>query len=164
MDWDALYRVYSRRMLTYFYKVLGASDDLEDLVSEVFCRAMRFRGEVRKVDSWLFRIAHNVAVDYLRAGGECSDYGLDMVLYEIDVDGDPELRFLDLELALDLMGKMRQLSRRQGIALYMVYGLGMPLAEAAEWMGVTLGTFKAVQHRGIVNMRILCGVIDEIVH
>ncbi|MGH8217798.1 MAG: RNA polymerase sigma factor [Steroidobacteraceae bacterium] len=70
-DWDALYSNQLPRVYNYFRFRIGADADAEDLTSRTFERAWRarerYRRDVAAFSTWLFTIAHNVAVDFLRA-------------------------------------------------------------------------------------------------
>jgi RNA polymerase sigma-70 factor (ECF subfamily) len=57
-----LYRIYSRKILNYLYRMTGSSDEAEDLAQETFVLAYRKIGTVkdpRRFQSWLYRIAQN---------------------------------------------------------------------------------------------------------
>lgn len=67
--WDALVRRHEARVYNYALRLTGNRDDALDLLQDVFLgvyrKLDRFRGESQFV-SWLFRIAHNKAVDMAR--------------------------------------------------------------------------------------------------
>jgi RNA polymerase sigma-70 factor, ECF subfamily len=70
LDWDALYADLAPRVYNYFrFRLAGA--DLEDLTSRTFEKAWRSRARYRRdlagFSTWLFKIAHNVALDHLQA-------------------------------------------------------------------------------------------------
>ena len=66
-----LYARYVHRVTSYFLLRTGSREDAEDLASQCFVRAFealpRFRAGEGSVRSWLFRIAHNLAVSHYRA-------------------------------------------------------------------------------------------------
>lgn len=68
-DVEAWYHLYSEALVTYIYMMTRDYDQAEDLVHETFINAFRsyasFKGEAQ-VKTWLFSIAHNVTMDYLR--------------------------------------------------------------------------------------------------
>ena len=66
-----LYSRYAHRVISYFLLRTGNREDAEDLASQVFVRAFealpRFRTGQGTVRSWLFAIAHNLAVSHHRS-------------------------------------------------------------------------------------------------
>ena len=73
-DWDALYADQLPRLYNYFRFRLGNAVDVEELTSRTFEKAWRGRERYRRdlggFSTWLFTIAHNVALDDLRARRE----------------------------------------------------------------------------------------------
>jgi RNA polymerase sigma-70 factor (ECF subfamily) len=67
--WEDLVRRYEGRVYNYSLRLTGNRDDALDLMQDVFLGVYRhlerFRGDSQFV-SWLFRIAHNKAVDLVR--------------------------------------------------------------------------------------------------
>lgn len=67
--WEDLVRRYEGRVYNYSLRLTGNRDDALDLMQDVFMGVYRhlerFRGDSQFV-SWLFRIAHNKAVDLVR--------------------------------------------------------------------------------------------------
>lgn len=73
-DPDAFGMLYSRyvhRVISYFLLRTGSPEDADDPASHCFVRAFealpRFRAGEGSVRSWLFAIAHNLAVGHYRA-------------------------------------------------------------------------------------------------
>jgi RNA polymerase sigma-70 factor (ECF subfamily) len=67
---DELYRRYNRRLLLYFYRMLGgdsekAQDFLQDLFLKIFEKNNLFRNEAR-FSSWIFTVAHNMCKNEYR--------------------------------------------------------------------------------------------------
>lgn len=67
--WEKLVRRYEGKIYNQGLRLMGNSSDAMDLVQEVFLGVYRnlhrFRGDA-KFSSWIFRIAHNKAVDMNR--------------------------------------------------------------------------------------------------
>jgi RNA polymerase sigma-70 factor (ECF subfamily) len=66
---DELYRVYKRPILNYVYRFIGNRHNAEELTQETFIRAYinLHKYEPRaKFSSWLYRIAGNLARNFLR--------------------------------------------------------------------------------------------------
>src|SRR2546421_9209546 len=73
-DRDALEELYLRhfdRVYSYLHMSVGNRHDAEDLTMKTFLRMLesigRFRWRSVPFSAWLFRIAHNLAMDHFRA-------------------------------------------------------------------------------------------------
>src|SRR4029453_11550310 len=73
-DWDALYAEHLPRIYNYFRFRLAAEADVEDLTAQTFEKAWsaraRYRRDLAGFATWLYRIAHNLCIDYLRSRRE----------------------------------------------------------------------------------------------
>jgi len=64
-----LIKRYEKKLLSYAYYFIGKKDDGADIVQEVFIKAyINLNGfdTKKKFSSWIFRIAHNEAVNFLK--------------------------------------------------------------------------------------------------
>ncbi|MCR4394465.1 MAG: RNA polymerase sigma factor, partial [Dehalococcoidales bacterium] len=65
-----LYEEYFDKIARYAFAHIGDRTEAEDIAGEVFLRALKsldsFRDFGIPLQSWLFKIAHNMVVDYLR--------------------------------------------------------------------------------------------------
>ena len=85
--WEKLVRRYEDRIYNQGLRLTGSSSDAMDLMQEVFLGVygilLRFRGDA-KFSSWIFRIAHNKAIDFQRRKrlmpfiSHSDDYGEDI--------------------------------------------------------------------------------------
>jgi len=68
-SFEELVRRYQRPLVAYVYRMVGNYDAALDLTQEVFIKVYnslhRYRSEY-KFSTWIYRIAHNVAIDHLR--------------------------------------------------------------------------------------------------
>ncbi|MFL6258029.1 MAG: RNA polymerase sigma factor [Pyrinomonadaceae bacterium] len=69
---EELVRRYQRPIVAYVYRMVGDYDSALDLAQEVFIKVYnsleRYRPEF-KFSTWIYRIAHNAAIDHLRRQG-----------------------------------------------------------------------------------------------
>lgn len=64
-----LVRRYSKRLSVYLYRLVGSKEESEDLLQNVFMKVYKHCADFntsRKFSSWIYRIAHNEAVNYLK--------------------------------------------------------------------------------------------------
>ena len=68
---EELVRRYQRPIAAYVYRMVGDYDAALDLTQEVFIKVYgslsRYRAEF-KFSTWIYKIAHNAAIDHLRRG------------------------------------------------------------------------------------------------
>src|ERR1051326_3725229 len=75
-SFEELVRRYQRPIVAYVYRMVGDYDAALDLAQEVFIKVYnslsRYRPEF-KFSTWIYRIAHNAAVDHLRRVGSARE-------------------------------------------------------------------------------------------
>lgn len=60
---------YQKKLLPYLRHLIGANDEAEDLLQNVFIKVFEHLADFdvrRKFSPWIYRIAHNEAVNYLK--------------------------------------------------------------------------------------------------
>lgn len=158
-DTDAfaqLYDTYSKKILTYLrYHLNGRAEMAEDLASDVFLKAMeklhtyQFSGV--PFSAWLYRIAHNRLIDYLRAQSKKQGVSLDECFA---VDDPAAEQALDQTLTnQQLDGAFSGLTdeQRQVITLRFLYDRS--IADTAHLMRKNEDAIKQLQVRALRNMR-----------
>jgi RNA polymerase sigma-70 factor (ECF subfamily) len=130
----------------------------EDLAQEVFVKAYRALASydpARKFASWLFKIAHNAALDHLRrqelatvpleAGAEDRRDWAE-VLVDASVE-DPEAAAGRRDLARALEVSIARLRPDYRAAIVLRFQEGLSYQEIAEELGQPIGTVKTNLHR-----------------
>src|SRR5216110_1783984 len=68
---ESLYLLHFDRIYSYLHLSVGNRHDAEDLTTQTFLKMLeaigRFRWKAAPFSAWLFRIAHNLAMDHFRA-------------------------------------------------------------------------------------------------
>src|SRR5438477_12337626 len=68
---EELYLVHFDRIYSYLHVTVGNRHDAEDLTTQTFLKMLESIGKFRwgsaPFSAWLFRIAHNLAMDHFRA-------------------------------------------------------------------------------------------------
>src|SRR5438034_9319342 len=68
---EELYLIHFDRIYSYLHMSVGNRHDAEDLTTQTFLKMLesikRFRWRSAPFSAWLFRIAHNLAMDHFRA-------------------------------------------------------------------------------------------------
>ena len=141
---QASIRVLLRR-LTHGNETL--SDELaQDTFLQAFRRLRDFRGEAR-FSTWLFRIAYNAFLVHVRKQRDHE------VFDEVMHAGTTDSRTTASDLSHDLELAMRQLSIPERAVLTLCLGEGYTHEEAAEALGLPLGSVKTHLLRGREKLR-----------
>ncbi len=160
---NALVRLYERRVYNLCYRMLGDADAAADVSQETFLSAYRnlrsFRGGVFR--SWLLRIATNACYDALRAQKrrptvsiDASDGDEDATpLHLVDSSPGPEDAVQRRELAAFLQRGLASLPEDQRAIVVLCDIEGLSYEEIAQITGVQLGTVKSRLSRGRGRLR-----------
>jgi RNA polymerase sigma-70 factor (ECF subfamily) len=150
-----LYEEYFDKIYRYVALKIGDRMEAEDITQQVFLNAIKaissFRWRGIPFSAWLFRIAHNQVVDYLRRKTKRPTMPLDESLVASDYD--PQLiagRKLDIERLYSAAGK---LTPAQQEVISLRFAGELPIAQVAKIMGKSEGAVKALQHSAIVALR-----------
>lgn len=164
-DTHALETLYSRHgaaLLGYLSGQLGnnrqlAEEVLQDVMMAVWRSAAKFRGE-SKVRTWLISIARNQAINLRRKNRLETVELLDEVY--TDDSTEPLEAMMRQTQAKVLHEALLLLPEPQRETLELVFFHQLSGTEAAEVMGVSVGTVKSRLHRAKETLRRLLG--DEV--
>jgi RNA polymerase sigma-70 factor (ECF subfamily) len=153
---EELYRQHSTRLFNLAWRMCGTRADAEDLLQEIFLLAYRklpeFRGD-SAVGTWLYRLAMNRCLDYLKSR-QSRENGSTTVLDEEVLRGpkrvsDGGVKRLDLERAIARLPE----GARAAFVLHDVEGFQHH--EVANILGITEGTSKSQVHKARMKLRAL---------
>ena len=153
---ERLYRALSPAVAGYL-RVQGAADP-EDLTNEVFLGVLRnlrsFEGDESRFRSWIFSIAHSRLVDERRRRDRRPGLvGDGHVVCSERVGGDVEQDALERLGAHQVQALCEQLVPDQRDVLLLRLMAGLTIEAVAEAVGKSEGAVKALQHRGLANLR-----------
>jgi len=153
---EELYLIHFDRIYGYLHMSVGNRHDAEDLTTQTFLKMLesigKFRFRSAPFSAWLFRIAHNLAMDHFRAGRRWQP--------EEDVPEPPGSEELSAEdEAMHSIGRQSMLEliddlspeQRQVLTLKFVFNFGN--GEVATILGKTEGAVKSLQHRALVSLQ-----------
>jgi RNA polymerase sigma-70 factor, ECF subfamily len=156
--WDEWFRDYYRPLFRYSYLRLRSRSEAEDAVSQVFVEAYRgidrYKHAGKPLLAWLYRIAHNIIYDRLKAESrraEAVESG-DLALGE-----GPEAKIV----SIDLLNAIDELTPEQREVIILRYFMAMSSIEVGAMLGKTQPAVFSLQSRAIASLRTkLDGVMD----
>ncbi len=151
-----LYEEYFDKVYRYIYLRLGNQSEVEDLTQEVFVKVLEAIGSYKwrglPFAAWLFRIARNHMIDYLRKEGKVEKIAWDDNIAHVEGPNPASVAEQSIE-SEELRDSINKLSPAQRAVISLRFGSGLSVAEVAEVLGKSPGTVKALQHGGIVALR-----------
>jgi RNA polymerase sigma-70 factor (ECF subfamily) len=164
-----LVRRYERPIFSLIYRMVRDREQSEDLAQETFVKALNAVDSYRpefKFSSWIFKIANNVAIDFLRK----------RKLRTLSIDGAPdattvrraeatalqiadpgespleEVESVELGSAIEVaVGRLRPEYRA---CILLRYVEGRPYEEIARTLDLPLGTVKTYIHRARAELMV----------
>lgn len=139
----------------YCSRLMGSVIDGEDVVQDTFARAvvaLEELCEVPKLRPWLFRIAHNRALDLLRSRAIRAAEPIETAL-EIADEADPVEVLMRRQAVQTAVSRFAGLPVTQRGVVILRDVLDEPLADIAALLGITVDAVKAHLARGRARLR-----------
>jgi RNA polymerase sigma-70 factor (ECF subfamily) len=149
---NALLEKYQQRVYWHIRKIIIDHDDTDDVIQEVLIKIYRnlegFR-EASQLYTWIYRIATNEALTFLKRRQKKFAYSLEDVNNELEnklssgsyIDGD--------EIQLKLQKALLTLPEKQRLVFNMKYFDDMKYEEISEVLGTSVGGLKANYHLAV---------------
>jgi RNA polymerase sigma-70 factor, ECF subfamily len=153
---EELYLIHFDRIYGYLHMSVGNRHDAEDLTTQTFLKMLesigKFRWRSAPFSAWLFRIAHNLAMDHFRARRRWQP--------EEEVPEPPgseepsaEMQAMQSIGRQSMMELIETLSPEQRQVLTLKFVFNFPNAEVATILGKTEGAIKSLQHRALASLQ-----------
>jgi RNA polymerase sigma-70 factor (ECF subfamily) len=153
---EELYLLHFDRIYSYLHMSVGNRHDAEDLTTLTFLKMLesikRFRWQAVPFSAWLFRIAHNVAMDHFRASKRVQPeeevpepIGSEQLSAEVEA-----MRSIGRQSMLQMIESLSP-EQQQVLTLKFVFNFGN--GEVASILGKTEGAVKSLQHRALASLQ-----------
>ncbi|PZV35365.1 sigma-70 family RNA polymerase sigma factor [Mesorhizobium kowhaii] len=149
---DRLFGELRPKLHRYCARMTGSAIDGEDVLQEALAKAFEAlpnAGPIANPEGWLFRIAHNAALDFLRRRVReraFSDEDPDMIV-------DPANPTVDRQAAAAGLHTFMRLPVAQRSSIIMMDVLGYSLQEISSMLDTGIPAIKAALHRGRGRLR-----------
>lgn len=155
-----LYERYVERVYRYCHARLGKRELAEEATSEVFLKALSALGRYKDglFVAWLFRIAHNVVVDFHRR--RRSPAPLEAAGELVDPARPPESLAVDSAERRRLWAVLEKLPADERAVVELPYA-GYSGREIADRLGRSPGAVKQLRYRALRRLRSLLTRTDE---
>jgi RNA polymerase sigma-70 factor (ECF subfamily) len=154
---------YQRPVLSLIYRLVRDRELAEDLTQDTFVKVLNALDRYdpkHKFSSWIFKIAHNTAIDQLRKkelptlsldGSPHAETGDEVEASSftpVSTKEDPAEYTASREIGREIEAALSELRPEYRTAIILWHVEGRPYEEIAEIMELPLGTVKTFIHRG----------------
>ena len=147
---------YTERLYWHVRRFLCSHEDTNDLLQDIFIKIWSalpsFRGEAR-LYTWIYRIATNEVLNYLRRQKFKALLSLDSVSASLERKIDEDAGFNGDELQRELHKAIRRLPEKQRIVFSLRYFDEMKYEDISEITGTSVGALKASYHHAYSKIK-----------
>jgi RNA polymerase sigma-70 factor (ECF subfamily) len=145
----------------YCARMVGSAIDGEDVLQDALVKAVQsfaVAGPIGNPEGWLFRIAHNTALDFLRRRNRQQAVRGDE---EVEMIADPADTIESRQAAAASLRTFMRLPVAQRSSVILMDVLGCSLREVCAVMDFSLPAVKAALHRGRARLSELAAEPDD---
>jgi RNA polymerase sigma-70 factor, ECF subfamily len=153
---EELYLIHFDRIYSYLHMSVGNRHDAEDLTTQTFLKMLesikRFRWQSAPFSAWLFRIAHNLAMDHFRSTRRWQPEE-DVPEPADEMEPSAEAAALQSIGRQSMLELIENLSHEQQQVLTLKFVFNLPNAEVGTILDKSEGAIKSLQHRALVSLQ-----------
>jgi len=145
----------------YCARMVGSVIDGEDVLQDALIKAVEAlasTGPIQNPQAWLFRIAHNTALDFLRRRNRQETL---QSMEEVEMMADELDEIARRQIAATSLRTFMRLPVAQRSSVILMDVLGCSLQEVCDVMDFSLPAVKAALHRARVRLRELADEPDD---
>jgi RNA polymerase sigma-70 factor (ECF subfamily) len=151
----SLYEQYYDSIVRYIFIRINDQNEAENLGGEVFLRALQsldsYRGHAEQARGWLFKIAHNLVVDYLRKMSQRKTLPLSQVEVRDRVSTEETV---ETKLEMERLSRaLQQLTPAQREVIGLRFFAGLSSAEVGRLLGKSSGAVREMQRAAVETLR-----------
>lgn len=151
-----IYEANFNKIYRYLTLKIGNKMEAEDLTQQVFLNAYKsassFEWKGTPVVAWLYRIAHNQMVDYLRKKSRMTTVSIEKTAPVVASDDPAEMAEIKFD-AEQLAKASKNLTELQNEVISLRFAGELSIREVAKIMGKSEGAVKALQHSAVEALR-----------
>ena len=161
--YGVIYQRYVQQIYRYIFYRTGDHHEAEDLTARVFMRALRhiknYDERGLPLSAWLYRIAHNLVVNWHRDNHRRQVISLDEIELPHSFQEQPEQNAMQNEERDLLLKVIRHLPAERQQLLILKFVEGLSNAEIGKIMGRSEGAVKSLYHRTLYSLR--CAINNQ---
>jgi RNA polymerase sigma-70 factor (ECF subfamily) len=146
---ESLYNRYSRRLLIYFYRMLGAEEKAQDFLQDIFLKLTEHPHTFdtsRTFSKWIFSIAANMCKNEYRSlevRRTHQNNGMESMVSPFDAESRIEERLDQEEFKIRLLHEVQNLDADQRNTFLLRFQENFSIKEIAQILNCSEGTVKS---------------------
>jgi RNA polymerase sigma-70 factor (ECF subfamily) len=155
---EALTRLYEEKyekVARYIFVRIGDQQEAEDLASETFIRALRSLDSYQErglpMEAWIFKIAHNLVIDYLRRASKKQMVPIDDVVIQ-DSANTEEAAESDIQIG-KVSEALKLLPQSQREVIELRFFADLSSIEAGKVLNKKPGAVREMQRVALQSLR-----------
>jgi RNA polymerase sigma-70 factor (ECF subfamily) len=151
----SLYEQYYDRIVRYIFVRINNQSEAENLGGDVFLRVLQsldsYRGRREQMRAWLFKIAHNLVVDYLRKISRRREISIN----EVEIPDKLNVEeVVEAKLEVNRLSQaLKQLTPAQREVIGLRFFAGFSSAEVGKMLGKSSGAVREMQRAAVQTLR-----------
>ncbi len=152
VDITRLFKDFNKPIYNYvFFRVNGSKEEAEDIASEVFLRAAKYRdsynSDLGTEKTWLFGITRNILKDYYSAKSKQNTISLNEVEEGLLQD-DKQIDIIDKKILVEyVIIAINKLKKTEKDLIILKFIVGLKIKEICELEGKEESAIKVSIHR-----------------
>lgn len=147
-----LMQTYQEQIYWQVRQMVSSHEDADDVVQNCFVKVYRYLGNFKgeaKLYTWLYRIAHNEALSWIKRQQRHQSIGLDEGERPVSRQLAAEDRLSSEQVQERLRAAMTTLPEKQCLVFTLRYFEDMSYREMEELLGTSVGALKASYHHAV---------------
>ncbi|MET1259773.1 RNA polymerase sigma factor [Flagellimonas sp. DF-77] len=149
---ETLVNTYKERLYWHIRRIVLDHDDADDVLQNTFIKVFRniegFKGD-SKLYSWMYRIATNEALTFLKQKSRKMGVGKSELQEQLVANLEADVYFEGEEIQLKLQKALATLPEKQKLVFNMKYFQEMKYDEISEVLQTSVGGLKASYHLAV---------------
>ncbi len=146
---DEIFTRFYKPIYYYVFKMVYSTETAEDIAQDTFIKVYKNLANIDeqiKLSSWIYKIAHNSCIDYLRKN-KISFELIDNISYTDKEENEPENKYLNKELYSKIRAAMLKINSKYRAVLILRDYNGLSYKEISVILGCSEAAVKSLIHR-----------------
>ncbi|GIJ93068.1 RNA polymerase sigma factor [Capnocytophaga stomatis] len=153
---EFLVDTYQRKLYWHIRRMVISHDDADDVLQETFIKIFRnidkFRGE-SSLFSWIYRIATNQALDFLKKKANERNCSIEDLQYSRSMYLEADVYFEGDEIQIKFQKAIATLPEKQQLVFNMKYFEELKYEQISEILDTSVGALKASYHHAVQKIK-----------